>query len=481
MKKIDTLFVAFLLFCSSCESWLTVEPKNMETADKMFSSELGFSTALIGLYQGLVSIYAPTGFMMGGSLEYVANNYIAPSNTDNNYDLYIHRYSGNSAIDTQLGAVFTSYYRVIANANTLLNGLNGQTVLSEDMARMVEGEALAIRAFCHFELLRMWGPVPTQVNATQTYLPYVTTLSTDLYEYHTYEQYMSFILADFNRAVELLETVDPIVKYPNSSLNTSSTTVSEYGDSFWYFRQKRFNVYGVKALLARLYLWKGDTATAYNLAKEVVELKNTDGTSKFSLGTSSDVSTYSHDLLFFKEHLVGLDIANFRDSQGAFSGRFAACVNDGDVINNTLYEGETDLRKNLFVTSFSYSYGRTVYGTTKYLYMTDTDYFSTSTPKSIPLIRLSELYFILMETAPLDEANRYYETFRGARSASYTPLTENNRIMEVMKEYVREFFSEEQSFFVHKRLNMPSLFLSGASINSAGYIFPIPSEEFGTN
>lgn len=477
MKRtnISILFVSLMMLFSSCADWLTVEPQAVTSKDKMFTSELGFSSALIGLYLELQNIYSPTNFMMGGNTEYMANNYLtATSETVDSYLYHTHRYT-STTIDSSLGALFMSYYKIIANCNILIDALQGQSVVEPGEAAVIEGEALAIRAYCHFELLRLWGPTPQKVDASRKYLPYVTTVETTPYEYITYEAFVQKIKDEFSRAISMMEPVDPITAYPNSTLNMSYATIPKYETIFWYNRQKRFNVYGVKALLARLYLWEGDKVNAYKEAKSVIEVKNPDGSSKFSLGTQSDLTNL--DLLFYSEHLVGLGITEWVDKQGAFSGRFSAYVNSLTDINSLLYDNQTDMRMNLFTSSFSFSFGMTVYGTRKYSKFTSTDFNS---PKSIPLIRLSEMYFILMETAPLEEANHYYKLFRSSRSASYTALTEITRLREVEKEYVREFFSEGgQSFFMYKRLNAPSLLLSSEVMSPDKYELPIPTDETG--
>jgi len=476
MKKINILIILFIcLMLSSCNDWLTVEPRAVTSKDKMFTTELGFSSALIGLYLELQNVYSPADFMMGGPSEYMANNYLtSTSETVDSYLYYTHRYT-STTIDSSLGTLFLEYYKVIANCNVLINAMQGQTVVEKGEAAVIEGEALAIRAYCHFELLRLWGPVPTNVDATKKYLPYVTTVETTPYTYITYEAYVQKVKDDFNKAVTLLEAVDPIVAYSNSQLNTSNTSISKYTSLFWYNRQKRFNVYGVKALLARLYLWTGDKDNAYKAAKEIVELKNTGGTLKFTLGTQSDIT--NSDYLFYAEHLVGLGLTEWIDKVGAFSGRYAAYVNSSSNLISKLYDNQTDMRMNLFNSSFSYSFGQSVYGTRKYSKFTSTDYYS---PKSIPLVRLSEMYLILIETAPIDEANQYYKTYRSSRSASYSPLTETTRLREVEKEYVREFFSEGgQSFFAYKRLNASSFFLSSEGMTADKYELPIPTDETG--
>jgi len=476
MKKLNILTILLIcLMLSSCNDWLTVEPKAVTSKDKMFTTELGFSSALIGLYLELQNVYSPTYFMMGGNSEYLAGNYLYLTSAENDSYLYSsHRYT-STTIDSNLGIVFMEYYKIIANANILINALQGQNVVDKDEAAIIEGEALAVRAYCHFELLRLWGPVPTNVDATKKYLPYVTTVNSAPYEYATYEAYVQKVKDDFTKAVTLLEPVDPIVTYPNSQLNTSNTTISKYTSLFWYNRQKRFNVYGVKSLLARLYLWTGDKDNAYKAAKEIVELKNANGASKFTLGTQTNIT--SQDYLLFSEHLVGLGMTEWVDKAGAFSGRYSALVNSTSNIISKLYENQTDMRLNMFTSSFTYAFGQTVYGTLKYAKFLSTDY---SSPKSIPLVRLSEMYLILMETAPLSEANQYYKTFRASRSASYTPLSEVTRLQEVQKEYVREYFSEAgQAFFTYKRMNASSLLLSTESMSPDNYVLPIPTGETG--
>ncbi|HBG42672.1 MAG TPA: hypothetical protein DDW85_14890 [Porphyromonadaceae bacterium] len=476
-RKIVTIAICilFVVVNSSCDDWLTVQPKNMTTKEKMFESEGGFEMALVGLYVTLQGIYTPGFIMMGGKgIETMTHNYAESlsSTTTYTYQLYSHNYT-DAEVDKEFSYLFQHYYRIIANANALLDGLEQQdNVLSADKAALIEGEALAIRAFCHFELLRLWGPVPTRVDAQKKYLPYVKILSTSNYEYVTYEEYVELLFSDFNRAEELLDSSDPIKNYSNSDLNSSYNSIKGYSETFWYYRQKRFNLYGVKALLARLYLWTGNKTKAYNYAKEVLEAKNPTGEAKFTLGSQANIN--KSDYTFFSEHLIGMYLYEFEDKNGNFKGENAFLVNTRDVITDKLYANETDLRLKLFALSSSSTFG-SVYGTQKFSKFKSSD----NTDKSVPLVRLSEMYLILIETAPLAEANSYYQAFRSARETSNIPLTEDTRLEEMVKEYVREFFSEGQSFFAHKRLNRTTLFLSGATIEENEYILPIPSVELG--
>ena len=48
-------------------------------------------------------------------------------------------------------------------------------------------------------------------------------------------------------------------------------------DDFLRYRFKRMNQYAVKALAARVYLWKGDKENAARMAKAVIDGKDKEG------------------------------------------------------------------------------------------------------------------------------------------------------------------------------------------------------------
>ena len=51
---------------------------------------------------------------------------------------------------------------------------------------------------------------------------------------------------------------------------------------------------------------------------------------------------------------------------------------------------------------------------------------------NFPIMRLPEIYFIIMECGPLDEANTLYEEYCAARNIEYIPLTEMDRKERIM-------------------------------------------------
>ncbi len=53
--------------------------------------------------------------------------------------------------------VFRLYYRIIANANILINGIDGAEGPQTDKD-IIKGQALVYRAWAHFQLVQLWGP-----------------------------------------------------------------------------------------------------------------------------------------------------------------------------------------------------------------------------------------------------------------------------------------------------------------------------------
>lgn len=472
MKKLSLYSLLILvLLTSSCRKWLTIEPAAETTEDKLFASVQGYTDALSGVYLTMRKNYSPASFMTNGNIENMANLwYVTAGSFSPGYDLTQHNYTSTAA-DAIMGAAFLNHYNTIANVNSILNALSTQNLLEPRVAKLVEGEALAIRAFISFDLIRTWGPMP-QNPGTKAYLPYVTKKNKNAYPYDNYSTYMTKLSADLDKAEQLLFEVDPIIKYSNSSLNSSNANIAEYKDLFWYYRQNRMNYYAVLGLQARLKLWMGDKPNAFKYAKMVVDA-NTAGTKKFTFGTASDLTARNY--AFFTEHLFGLNIEDFNDANSS-SGRFAGVVTPRTRITNDLYaDGVADIRFTQFYNLSSLTLGIQVASTMKYAGMVKA--LGNTSPFSVPLIRLSEMYLIMMECAPLSEANTYYQTFRTAKNASYTPMTENSRPAVLLTESIKEFYGEGQAFFTYKRLGTVNMFWSDHTTTEAQYVPPLPLGE----
>ena len=302
-KKIYVLSLSVLLACSACEDWLTIQPETTVAAETLFKTDVGITQGLNGAYYTAMSIYAPSSYLGGSSfIEYMANTYYCdPGMKGDDYYFSIHTYEQSDSQNNVNEWCFTGLYKVIANLNSMLSEMaKNVEKLTPNIYKICRGEAYALRACCHLDILRLYGPVPSAADASKTYVPYVRVNDVEDYTYHTFNQFMDYVQADLDSAEMFLQTVEPVLTQTFEATNSTSNT--------WPYRKSRCNYYAVLALQARAALWRGDKEKALYYAKLVKEAKNEDGTPKVRLTTPNDnMSDYTvTDKTHYSEHLFGI-------------------------------------------------------------------------------------------------------------------------------------------------------------------------------
>jgi len=472
-KKIYSLGVALLMGCTACNDWLTVQPETSILAEDLYTTEDGIKQALNGIYlQARSVLYNPQGAIGGGGMVETMACSWSVSGSNREYDLANHIYTSD-LVKSTLKSTFMAFYKVIATTNDLIQNVDLKTKrISESVYNIGVGEAHALRALAHLDLIRLWGPVPSKVDGGKVYLPYVTVNGPHNYEYMTYERYMDSLFADLDRAEELLSKSDPIV---NNSFESTETT-----NANWPYRKSRINYYGVLGLQARAHLWYGDTEEALRYARLVKDAVNGDGAKKLRLTNEADDfpdGTWV-DATCYSEHVCGMKCDQYEYTQtgGVWSPTNNSAVNLTPNFKNVLFDGQeaSDLRARQF-----WSYERAMGGPWGYVLRKYRCFYDgTKAMENFPIIRLSELYLMIMEKAPLAEANRAYEEFCEARGVEYVPYTEADRQERVYKEWIRELIGEGQNFFTYKRMNVKNMFFSTSECSEEQYILPIPDEEY---
>lgn len=438
--KIIPLYLIILLFCS-CQEWLTIQPSSKMTQEEMFKTKTGFTDALNGCYALLAKAYDPSGLRMTKGVEYLACQWHVSGKTALEYYLSAHEYDVKVA-DDQLKSLFQPMYTILANLNPLIKELYAEEgILTEDDKNNYLGQALAMRAFVNFDLIRLWGPVPSQPTDGKKYLPYPTENTVDYHEYLSYEDFMKKLKKDMDEAEAHLK------KYPNITVEVV---------------HKRLDYYSMKALKARYYLWIGDKKQAGAYAKELINTKGAGGQIFFFLVThdtpSGSVSLFEYE-----------NIASVMCETSVPASRNESMCSYSKYIHDEVFEGNrNDLRYRHWEDQLKIEEGNEKLGSmmilTKYKNLSPPTTPVTEENKNYkvlaPLIRLSEIYFIAMECLPLEEANKLYETFCLARGINIKQFTNKGELQEcLLKEYRREFYGEGQQFYLYKRLflkNMPN-------------------------
>lgn len=482
MKKLSFILLAMFSTLSfvSCKKFLTVTPKTQMPQDMLFSTEGGFKDALSGVYIQMKSSGAYGGSMTQTTVEHLISSWDVVSNsTEQRLGLYNFNDEG---VQAALGNIFGQEYSIIASTNAILAKIDERknVFANPDLYKMIKSECLAIRAYCHLDLLRLFGPVPSAPGIGNM-LPYVTTLSKTPNPKIPFDAFKQALFQDLLEAEVLVKDIDPITKYTLTQLKSPGLS-SGYNpeDTYTAYRFLRMNYYAIKGLQARAYLWFNEPAKAYECAKLVIDAKNENGSTKFRLGTAADLST-AKDFVFTNEHLFGLyDFAMYNKYTSMYSSGGLKKGTSATTINAQLFGNTgTDIREASMWELITLANQSKCYVLKKYQ-VVDKPVNLASDFKQIPMLRLSEMYLIAAEAAPQAEGQAYWAAFRTSRniSASTLPADPSARQLEILKEFRKEFYGEGQAFYAYKRLNAAKasvLFTPAAA--TPNYLPPLPKTE----
>ncbi|HMI03767.1 MAG TPA: RagB/SusD family nutrient uptake outer membrane protein, partial [Pedobacter sp.] len=183
MKKTLTIIIlsAGLLF-TGCKKWLDVKPQGESTQEELFKTQKGFRDALTGAYIRMKGDNVYGSALTWGNIEYMAANWENANTSNTAIPALIAGNYTNQTVRDWMDATYQDLYKVIADVNGVLSNIDGkQSVFTEGNYELIKGEALALRAFCHFDALRMFGPMPSNPG-TGMVLPYVKEVSKNIHE-----------------------------------------------------------------------------------------------------------------------------------------------------------------------------------------------------------------------------------------------------------------------------------------------------------
>lgn len=470
MRKL-IFFITGLLAITSCNEWLDVKPQNQREAEDLFETQAGFEDALIACYIDLNSTDLFGKKLVVTDIEYLAQHWDFGTVSSESADLVKNFDYTSSYAENAFTAIYKKLYNVIAQANSVLDYLpeKGHVIQDTAIRNIIEGEALAARAFCHMEVLRLFGQVP-QDATVKVNLPYAKTVSIEAPEYYDFDQFLEQIFTDFNTALSLFSEWDPARTFGLSMLDSFNGNLS--GDVFLNCRRFRFNYYAVKALMARLYLYLGQTDKAYDMAMQVINDK--------LIGELAAVGTTNKALP--SECLLALTNTNIKNNMSMFEadGHFLTQTHFNDLFSSRTIT-TNNRAQNVWNPNDVSNEMQRIARFLKYEQPENetTTEDMTLNKQVVPLIRLSEMYLIAIETAPdLETANALWTPYQEARNEIPVPLTAENLQDEILMEYQREFFGEGQMFYVYKRLKSKNMmWKTDREVSEQDYIVPLPSTE----
>lgn len=513
------LLSLYVILTPSCKKWLEVSSDTQIVSEDQFNDVTGFRDAVIGVYVKMAKPELYAQEMTWRTVEFLSQQYAVVASAP---DLNVPLYAWDVApLPGKRETIWLGAYNAIANINHVLSyhAKNREVFAKTPITdSLVKGEMLALRAFLHFDLMRLFGksnPGGRPALQNQFAIPYITSFSKEPTLQRTYKETMALMLNDIEEAIKFLEC-DPL-----SRLRTPSTYWSqELGNGFISTsstgtanpnRKMRMNYWAAKALYARILMWEGSVASkakALQVALEVMgsTLSGGIGTGAgayYSWTTASSLNTatwYTGDVAFVNEQLFTLQVEKFFEYQkvpttGASWFNAASPNAQYSVVfltparRSLVYEAaplfEIDWRSTKSLMGEGPS--GTNYALAKLYQHLE---HSASYSKRMPLIRVTEMYYIAAEALMEPGANydrvkavaclnkvRNQRNIIAAFNLDAANLTDEQIKTEIMKEYMKEFVGEGQLFFYYKRLGLKNIPGYVGEMTDAEYQMPMPDSE----
>lgn len=466
IQKIKPLLgiLFFSLLSVSCQEWLDVSPKTEVKYDDLFSHKNGFKDQLTGVYTALCSENLYGAHLTFGMMDALGQQYVWTQVAGTYYHLHRFEYE-NSTSENVIAGIWNNMYGAIANINILLQGIEEHRgVLTEDEERIYEGEAYALRAFLHFDLLRLFGKSYVS-GASEKAIPYVRKISKEVTPLATVSEVIDLVVEDLEKAVNLLKE-DPV-------------KTGETSSAFLGTRNYHFNYYAVRALMARVYLYKNDKANALKNAQEVIRSNQYPWVKKGQVATTT---RNSRDGIFLPECILMLNNTKLKTFTEIYLKE-----SENNTVGDLLIT-KAEVRDEIFESTL---YGGSDWRYIYYFEPVDSYYVSSKLwqvssqyNNRQPLLRISEMYLIAAECAPsFKDALEYFNTLRQHRGFETTEdltedgLTDEKLQTAIGKEYRKEFIGEGQWFFYCKRTDQAVLPNVQVPFSKAYYVLPLPEQE----
>lgn len=477
---------------ASCDDWLDVKPKTEILADDLLTDEEGFNQALLGVYIGMTDKDAYGENLSWHFLEILAQQYNITAGS------YFRVAEYNFETLSYKSKIWNKQYNCISQVNQILEMVDlNESLLSSQAHNLIKGEALALRAFCHFDILRLYAHgnlERRQELLSELTIPYVLKHSKVITHQKSYEETFALLQADLAEALILLED-DPVF-YGETERSIEHKEATK-GLLFKKRRQK-LNYNAVQLLQARAYLWEGKKAEALAAAENAIKYINRSIGENF-LAWANDEGLGE---LMNREHLFNIDVTKLtKYMEGYYEYTVNGSENPNmlwqsyefvDGVFDILGEGESDIRFMNQHEEFNKDGDVKGYWTDKirsYDDMIDGEYSDADYNTTIPMIKMSEAYLIAAEcyangeTPDLGKAIEYLNFLKEKRNILpefyLDPASSTDEVnLAIMKEYRKEFIQEGQLFYFYKRRGVTVLpGYSDIEMDDSKYMLPYPDTE----
>ncbi|HCD91873.1 MAG TPA: hypothetical protein DEQ93_01240, partial [Odoribacter splanchnicus] len=446
--------LGLMVLATSCDNFLDVHPKGEIVGKDLLSERKGFENALYGVYASMRNDKAYGAYMTYYVMDVLAQYFNCPGNSDIT-DLSAFKYKENPEVTKVFSDIWSTMYQNISYANNILVNLENQSPETLEFYDIYKGEALGLRAYMHFDLLRLYADQAT--DAKTRGIVYNTAFSLKPSDILPKTKVYERIIADLRAAEKLLD---------NEKLYEAASPE----DGFFLDQSIHFNLQAARATLARVYLTQGNIDSAFYYADKVIREGG------LELVEKTEIAGDVIGALSQKETIFGLyakESFYTRTKEDLYDAVSFKSLNPWNGIA-TVYQqggGENDYRWAAWF--------QTISNNLRFVKLTDPYQLSTGNNRpagqipGVNLIRLPEMYYIAAECLlrkndpkAADYFNAVLES-RGLVALDDRIPAESLTIEKITQERYKEFVGEGQTFFNMKRLNLDIQAITGEILPAA--------------
>ena len=259
--KYAALVAGLALLSVSCDNKLVIPPVGSLASEGYFSTPTHIEEGIRGAYTRVLAI---EGDHYSYLSETRSDNIFAdpaPNATREGTEIGQYRFNASQG---QLLNVWAGWYNVVYHANTVLANLENVEFTNDAVKKQFRGELLFLRAYAHFELVRVFGNVPIVDHVLAS-----ITEAKELKQSSATEVLKNQVIPDLKEAINLLPYQSGMLSYSGGSASSE-------------FRGDKL---AAQAMLARVYMtlygwpYKDSSvkAEAKSLLKSVIDYATANG------------------------------------------------------------------------------------------------------------------------------------------------------------------------------------------------------------
>ena len=440
------LFLVLTLIFFGCDENLDVDPDGTTlVGDQAYADETTIAASVNGIYFTMASEASYYSLTFNGVMSSLSDQTKLGGVSDlDEINVFNNEVTGENE---STASIWQNSYRVIYQANALIDAVTGRTDVDEELRDQFLGEARFLRAMAYFQLVNYYGDIPLATTSDPT----VNSSLSKTSETETW----TFMESELIACIELLPT-----------------DYSAYDGS-----RARAIAPAARALLARVHLYRENWSEAVAMATEVIDHPDI----SIDLPVPADfVSLYDDDS---PESIFELDYDLFGNFVPNLIGSLFGAAPSFFISDKLVNSFETgDLRRAQLVGDF----GDGNFYCNKF----DSDFFQYDERQK--LLRLSEMYLIRAEASlrlpspGLSTAASDINVIRNrAGLANTTATTQQDLLDAVAQERFVELAFEGHRWFDLIRTGQLDAVMSAekpGTWNLAGDRYmPIPNNELAAN